>query len=105
MNTSIPTSKIILFYIFVIRTWQEKEKKNHDVYDYNVGTTFLFFLFKAWHGKYIFQLINNKFEPKLYTVVREIFVFGNFRGKNFRVKIFSWSGGYHDIVQRVIIRC
>ena len=39
------------------------------------------------------------------TVVREIFVFGNFRGKNFHVKIFSWSGGYHDIVQRVIIRC
>ena len=43
------------------------------------------------------------------AVVREIFVFGNFRGKNYRVKIFSWSGGYHDIVQGVItnaiIRC
>ena len=23
-------------------------------------------------------------------------MFGNFRGKNFRVKIFSWSGGYHE---------
>ena len=32
----------------------------------------------------------------IYTVVREIFVFGNFRGKHFRVKIFSWSGGYHE---------
>ena len=36
------------------------------------------------------------------TVVREIFVFGNFRWKHFRVKIFSWSGPHERLLLLVL---
>ena len=50
-------------------------------------------MYKDIQGSKIVKIIT----MYVHTVVQEIFVFRNFRGKNFRVKIFLWSGGYHEI--------